>query len=164
MDPHEQISKKVPWWSYKVKFGDDNYDFRTDNINDYMDFDSGQNWQIELHYKECCSGIKQFGDKYIIVGDMNCEKNGFKYHVWGTSANFATWREQNCTSEGAPSRQLRRAFVDKGYNEDDKAYLSEESSDENNDEKDKSDVYDPLTDIHFESTDKKAYDALVSAI
>ena len=69
--------------------------------------------EIELHYQECCSGKKQFGDKYIIVGDMNCDKNGYKYHVWGTSKDSSTWLEQNCTLNGAPSRQLRRTIIDK---------------------------------------------------
>ena len=113
MGRQAQVSKKVPWWSYKVKQGDDNYALRTDTINHYMDFDSDQNFQIELHYQECCSRKKQFGDKYVIVGDMNCNKNGFKYHVWGTSPNSATWLEQNCTFNGAPLRQLRRSMIDK---------------------------------------------------
>jgi hypothetical protein len=42
--------KKVANWSYKVKQGDENYDLRTDTTNDFMDFDSDQNLQIEFHY------------------------------------------------------------------------------------------------------------------
>jgi hypothetical protein len=34
------VTEEVPWWSYKVKKGDDNYDLRTDTINDFFDFDS----------------------------------------------------------------------------------------------------------------------------
>ena len=128
----------------------------------WIDFDSDQNFQIELHYQECCSGKKQFGDKHLIVGDMNCVKNGHKYNVWGTSQVSITWFEQNCTLVGAPARQLKRTIIDKVYNEDDKAQLSEESSDD--EDKDPSVVHVPLPDIHFESTDKKAFDALVDAI
>ena len=80
---------------------------------------------------------------------MNCVKNGHKYNVWGTSQVSITWFEQNC-------------IIDKVYNEDDKAQLSEESSDD--EDKDPSVVHVPLPDIHFESTDKKAFDALVDAI
>jgi hypothetical protein len=40
MGGQQQGSKKVPWWSYKVKQGDGNYALRTDKINDYFDFDS----------------------------------------------------------------------------------------------------------------------------
>jgi hypothetical protein len=58
MGRQAQVSKKVPWWSYKVKQGDANYALRTDAANNYMDFDSDQNFQIELHYQECCSGKK----------------------------------------------------------------------------------------------------------
>jgi hypothetical protein len=58
MGRQAQVSKKVPWWSYKVKQGDANYELRTDAVNSYMDFDSDQNFQIELHYQECCSGKK----------------------------------------------------------------------------------------------------------
>ena len=112
MGYQKKVSKKVPWWSYKVKHGDANYALRTDKINDYFDFDSDQNFQIELHYQECCSGIKLFGDKYIIVGDMNCIKTKYKYHVWGTSKDPSTWYEQNCTLEGAPTRQLTRVIID----------------------------------------------------
>jgi hypothetical protein len=113
MGRQAQVSRKVPWWSYKVKQGDSNYDQRTDTKNNYMDFDSDQNFQIELHYKECCSGKKQFGDKHVIVGDMNCVKTGYLYHVWGTSSDCSTWREQNCTLVNAPARQLRRIIIDK---------------------------------------------------
>jgi hypothetical protein len=48
---------------------------------------------------------------------------------------------------------------------DDKAQLSEDSGDEIfNDDKDSSVVYLPLPDIHFESTDKMAFEALVDKI
>jgi hypothetical protein len=40
MGDQQQVSKKVPWWSYKVKQGGANYALRTDIINDYFDFDS----------------------------------------------------------------------------------------------------------------------------
>ena len=40
MGRQAQVSKKVPWWSYKVKQGDANYALRTDAANNYMDFDS----------------------------------------------------------------------------------------------------------------------------
>jgi hypothetical protein len=40
MGNQKQVSKKVPWWSYKVKQGDANYALRTDKINDYFDYDS----------------------------------------------------------------------------------------------------------------------------
>ena len=111
-DQQKVSKKKVPWWSYKVKQGDANYALRTDKINDYFDFDSDQNFQIEQHYQECCSGKKQFGDKYFIVGDMYGVKTSFKYHVWGTSKDPATWYEQNYSINGAPNRQLRRVIID----------------------------------------------------
>ena len=111
MSCREQVIKLVPQWGYKVKYGDDNYASRTDKVNKFMDFDSDQNFQIEQHWKECCNGIKQFGDKHLIVGDQNRIQNGYKYHVWGTSNLPTTWREQNCTLPGAPVRQLRRIFV-----------------------------------------------------
>ena len=50
MGHQHQVIKKVPWWSYSVKKGDSNYALRTNTVNDYMDFDSDQNFQIELHY------------------------------------------------------------------------------------------------------------------
>jgi hypothetical protein len=40
MGGQHEVSKKVPWWSYKVKQGDANFALRTDKINDYFDFDS----------------------------------------------------------------------------------------------------------------------------
>lgn len=134
-------------WSYKVKKGDDNYDLRTDTVNDYFDFESYQNFQIELHYQECCSGRKKFGDKYIIVGDMfgvqKIGKNGkkYKYHVWGTSKDSATWFEQNCTIKGAPVRQLWREMIIILKNEDDQANSSGKSSNKNDhDDKDSSEA------------------------
>ena len=63
-------TRKVGFWSYKVDKADHNYADRTDKVDDWMDFDSDQNFQIEMHYKACCDGItNKFGDKYIIVGD-----------------------------------------------------------------------------------------------
>jgi len=58
-----------------------------------------------MHYQECCAGIKKkFGSKYIIVGDQEEVKNGFKYEVWGMSEDPSTWKEQNCTLKGAKVR------------------------------------------------------------
>ena len=116
MGTQQQMPNMIYKWSYSVKKGDDNYDLRTDTVNDYFDFDSDQNFQIELHYQECCSGKKKFGDKHLIVGDMfgvqKIGKNGkYKYHVWGTSEDSATWFEQNCTIKGAPVRKLSRTII-----------------------------------------------------
>lgn len=41
---NSKVLKKVPWWSYKVKKGDNNYNQRSDTVNDFMDFDSDQNF------------------------------------------------------------------------------------------------------------------------
>jgi hypothetical protein len=92
-----KTKQKLPWWSYKVKKGDNNYEQRTDRKNDFFDFDSDQNFQIELHYKNCCDGFKQFGDKHTIIGDQNRVQNGYIYQVWGTSSDPNTWFEQNAT-------------------------------------------------------------------
>ena len=42
-----------------------------------MDFDPDQNSQIEAHYIACKEKIKNFGDKFIIVGDQNMIKSGW---------------------------------------------------------------------------------------
>jgi hypothetical protein len=64
------VTKQVPLWGYKVKPGDHNYNSRDDKVNDFVNFDPDQNFQIEMHYRNCCDGVKQFGDKYTIVGDQ----------------------------------------------------------------------------------------------
>jgi hypothetical protein len=95
---------------------------------------------------------------------MNCDKNGYKYHVWGTSNDSSTWLEQNCTLKNAPSRQLRRVIIDKVFNVDDNALLSDNSGNEIGDDNDdlySSVVFVPLPDIYLESSDKSVFDALV---
>jgi hypothetical protein len=94
---------------------------------------------------------------------MNCNKNGYKYHVWGTSNDSSTWLEQNCTLNDAPSRQLRRTIIDKVLNVDDNAHLSDDSGNEigDDDDIDSSVVFVPLPDIFLESTDKIVFETLV---
>ena len=94
-----------------------------------MDFDSDQNFQIEQHYLECKQGIKKvFGDKHIIIGDQGCVKNGYQYHVWGTSLDSKTWFEQNCTLQNAPLRQLKRRDQEIEVNDDDIGMRAEHQS------------------------------------
>jgi len=50
---------------------------------------------------------------------MGKVQNGFKYHVWGTSADPLTWYEQNCTLENAKLRQLNRRLVDHKFTDED---------------------------------------------
>ena len=40
MGTQQQMPNMIYKWSYSVKKGDDNYDLRTDTVNDYFDFDS----------------------------------------------------------------------------------------------------------------------------
>ncbi len=96
----------VPWWSYKVKKGDENYDRRHDKKNDFFELDYDQTTAIEKFYQECCQGISNFGDKTPIVGDENMKKNGFIYEVWGQNRDPSTWYEKN-TQFNNP-RQLKR--------------------------------------------------------
>ncbi|TNV85324.1 hypothetical protein FGO68_gene8464 [Halteria grandinella] len=103
--------KKVPWWSYWVKSSDANFAKRQDKSVDFFEFDSDQNFQIEMFYKECCEGVnRQFGDRFTIVGDQLMKQTGHTYQVWGESKDPSTWVEQNVTLAGAPQRQLRRVL------------------------------------------------------
>eukprot|EP00347_Sterkiella_histriomuscorum_P016753 403351985 len=92
-------------WSYKVNKGDSNYNDRHDKENDWFDYDLHQNSQIEQHYQQCC----QQGDFQIvhqIIGDQNHQKNGFTYHVSGTSSEPSTWTQKN--TQTGYARQLHR--------------------------------------------------------
>ena len=40
MGTQQRMPNMIYKWSYSVKKGDDNYDLRTDTVNDYFDFDS----------------------------------------------------------------------------------------------------------------------------
>ena len=51
--PEDGKTKQIGWWSYFVKKDDLNFDDRTDKVDNFMDFDSDQNYQIEMHYLEC---------------------------------------------------------------------------------------------------------------
>ncbi len=51
-----EIIEDAPQWAFKVLKHDNIYEIRTDQVNDFMDFDPDQSWQIEKHYQECCSG------------------------------------------------------------------------------------------------------------
>lgn len=62
-------------------------------------------------YQECIQGLsKNFGDRLPVVGDQNQVKSGYKYEIWGASADASTWYEQNITLVNAPKRQLRRVM------------------------------------------------------
>ena len=89
---------------------------RTDKLNDFMDLDSDQSWQIERHYEDCCKKIKPFNTTHEIIGDMGQVKNGWKYAVWGSTSDPSSWFEQNVTLQGSPQRQLRRRVVMKPHN------------------------------------------------
>ena len=104
---------QVPQWAFKVFPQDGNYNQRHDKVNDYFEFDPDQNWQIERHYQDCVSGYKRFGEQHIIIGDFNAQKNGWRYAVWGSSADIQTWKEQNVTLKNTVVRQLNRTLVEK---------------------------------------------------
>jgi hypothetical protein len=72
----ETQKELAPQWAYKVfalnpKTGakDGNYDQRQDKVGDFFYFDPDQNWQIERHFKDCCSGAKAFNTRHSIIGD-----------------------------------------------------------------------------------------------
>ena len=104
---------QIPQWSFKVYPDDDNYKDRHDKTNDFFDFDPDQNWQIERHYQDCVSKSKKFGEKHIIIGDINGQKNDWNYAVWGLTADVNTWNEQNITHIGSKLRQLSRRIIEK---------------------------------------------------
>lgn len=104
---------QVPQWSFKVFAHDGNYNKRQDKVNDFFDFDPDQNWQIERHYQDCVSGFKKFGEQHIIIGDINAQKNGWRYAVWGASSDTNTWREQNITLKNTVVRQLNRREIER---------------------------------------------------
>ncbi|TNV86648.1 hypothetical protein FGO68_gene9886 [Halteria grandinella] len=118
---HKQTSRIVlsPQWSYKVYATnpmtgqkDHNYNQRHDKVNDFFYFDPDQNWQIERHYQDCCSGLKLFNSKHQIIGDQNGAQNRFIYEVWGPSNDPRKWFEQNVTLRGV-ARPLNRVMVNK---------------------------------------------------
>eukprot|EP00347_Sterkiella_histriomuscorum_P011140 403373605 len=92
-------------WSYKVNNGDANYNDRHDKENDWFDYDLHQNSQIEQHYQQCCQQ-GNFQIVHQIIGDQNQQKNGFTYHVSGTSSDPSTWTEKN--TQTGDARQLHR--------------------------------------------------------
>ncbi|TNV84716.1 hypothetical protein FGO68_gene4511 [Halteria grandinella] len=119
VDESISIQQKVPWWSYFVKKGDSNYHQRQDKSVEFVEFDSDQNYQIEMFFQECKFGQKRkFGERFTIVGDQQLAKNGFLYQVWGASEDPSTWFEQNVTLKNAPQRQLRRVLKEVPYEGD----------------------------------------------
>lgn len=73
------------------------------------------------------------------MGDIQCQKNGWLYHVWGTSADPNTWFEQNTTVANAPQRQLRRREVEVEVKDEDmgqRAILQRFGIDDDDDDSD----------------------------
>ncbi|TNV84461.1 hypothetical protein FGO68_gene12245 [Halteria grandinella] len=113
VDSKVSALKKVPWWSYGVKKSDKNYEQRQDKSVDFFEFDSDQNFQIEMFYQECLQGLNnKFGDRYRIAGDQNLVQTGNIYEIWGMSQDPTTWFEQNMSFKNAPQRRLRRVLKD----------------------------------------------------
>lgn len=106
-----EIVEDAPQWAYKVFKVDENYQTRTNKVNDFMDFDPDQNWQIEKHYQECCKSLKEFNTKFVVIGDSSGVKNGYQYAVWGKDSNPNNWYEKNTQLQQAPERQLDRRLV-----------------------------------------------------
>ena len=64
--------KEYVKWSYKVYPNDANYNQRIDTANDWFEYDSDQNFQIEMHYQKCLeSGDYGIGNAFIVIGDLN---------------------------------------------------------------------------------------------
>ncbi|CDW87812.1 poly adp-ribose polymerase member 14-like protein [Stylonychia lemnae] len=95
-------------WSYKVFQGDSNYHQRTDQTGDWFDFDYDQNNQIESHFQKC-KQLDTYGQKQKIIGDMNMQKNGFEYMIYGYSKDPSQWFEEN--TQTGKKRQLQRKDV-----------------------------------------------------
>ncbi len=63
-DDNEVDEKKVvkaAQWSYRVYPCDSNFRDRTDQKNDYMDYEPDENWEIEAKYQRSCKGELKFG-------------------------------------------------------------------------------------------------------
>ena len=100
------------WWAYEVDPNDSNYHTRNFPQLDCVFYDSDQNFQIEMHYSQCVSGVQPFGKTQTITGDQNKKQNGFAYDAWGSSARAGlhdtTWRQKNLTHSAHRERRIFR--------------------------------------------------------